>query len=104
MSETRRRNHIVMVRVDDEELAEVTDRARSAGMSKPSYLRRAALSKRIDHATKSTAECLRELSRIGQNLNQLTRLSHLGKYNREDVLMTLSEVRQVAARLVGKDG
>ncbi len=99
MSEIRRRQHIVMVRLDDSELAELAEKSASAGLSKPSYFRRSMLGRRIDHDARSKAEAFRELNRIGQNLNQLTRLGHLGQDNQEDIAAALAAVRDAAAKV-----
>jgi hypothetical protein len=103
MSESRQKTDILMVRVTPEERAELAGRAVAAGLSTPELLRRSALSRRVDPQARATAEALRELSRVGQNLNQLTRLSHMGEYNQNDVSQTLAEVRAAAARVAGTE-
>lgn len=104
MSETRRKTARILIRSEPEELVAIRERATAAGLSVPEFLRRSALSRKIDMRAKTTAEALRQLTRIGQNLNQLSRLAHIGQFNQEDVSLTLAEVRQVASLLVGKGG
>lgn len=104
MSEMRRRTARILIRALPEEQQEIRDRARAAGLSAPEFLRRAALSRRIDPQARLTAEALRELSRIGNNLNQIAYEAHIGRYNQEKALTALAEVRRIAASLVGKGG
>jgi Ni,Fe-hydrogenase III large subunit len=74
-----------------------------ARLTVPEYLRRAAMGRRINHAADLTAEALRELSRIGSNLNQLSRLAHSGQYNSGMIDTAAQEVRNAALRLAGSE-
>lgn len=102
MSETRRRTARILIRSTPEELGEIRSRATSAGVSVPEYLRRAALSRRIDHHSTMTNKALFELSRIGNNLNQLSRLAHIDQVSREQAAVVLSAVKEAASSLRGK--
>ncbi len=101
MSEQRRKTERILIRAEPEEATAIRERATAAGVSVPEFLRRSALSKRIDMRARTTVEALQQLARIGQNLNQMVRLAHIGQHNREDVLTTLAEVRAAAAALLG---
>jgi ubiquitin len=72
-------------RVTQEERDTIKDRARKAGLTQSEYQRRACLDgKIIVHDTGLRVAAVRELSAIGNNLNQLTRKTHIhGAYERE---------------------
>ena len=68
LDEEERRARTVGVRVTAAEAAELRERAQTAGLSMGAYLRRRALGQRVRIAAE-----LRELNRIGVNLNQMAR-------------------------------
>ena len=68
LDEEERRARTVGVRVTAAEAAELRERAQAAGLSMGAYLRRRALGQRVRIAAE-----LRELNRIGVNLNQMAR-------------------------------
>ena len=75
LDEEERRARTVGVRVTAAEAAELRERAQAAGLSMGAYLRRRALGQRVRIAAElrlGAAE-LRELNRIGVNLNQMAR-------------------------------
>jgi predicted Zn-dependent peptidase len=94
----------IMVRATPEEADEIRSLAAAAGVTVPEFLRRSGLSRKLDMQARSTAESLRQLSRIGNNLNQIAHLAHLGEYNQQSAQVVLDDVRRVAAALVGKGG
>ena len=68
LDEEERRARTVGVRVTAAEAAELRERAQAARLSMGAYLRRRALGQRVRIAAE-----LRELNRIGVNLNQMAR-------------------------------
>ena len=75
LDEQERRAQTVGVRVTATEAAELRERAQAARLSMGAYLRRRALGQRVQMAAElrlGAAE-LRELNRIGVNLNQMAR-------------------------------
>ena len=77
LDEQERRARTVGVRVTAAEAAELRERAQAARLSMGAYLRRRALGQRVRMAAElrlGAAE-LRELNRIGVNLNQMARRS-----------------------------
>ena len=68
LDEEERRARTVGVRVTEAEEAELRERAQAARLSMGAYLRRRALGQRVRIAAE-----LRELNRIGVNLNQMAR-------------------------------
>ena len=75
LDEQERRARTVGVRVTAAEAAELRERAQAARLSMGAYLRRRALGQRVRIAAElrlGAAE-LRELNRIGVNLNQMAR-------------------------------
>ena len=75
LGESERRTRTIGVRVTEAEAAELRERAQAARLSMGAYLRRRALGQRVRLAAElrlGAAE-LRELNRIGVNLNQMAR-------------------------------
>ena len=75
LGEQKRRARTVGVRVTAAEAAELRERAQAARLSMGAYLRRRALGQRVRMAAERRlgAAELRELNRIGVNLNQMAR-------------------------------
>jgi hypothetical protein len=49
-----------------------------------------------------TNKALFELSRIGNNLNQITRMAHFGEVSQEQAKVVLEAVHCAASSLIGK--
>ena len=80
LGEEERRTRTIGVRVTEAEAAELRERAQAARLSMGAYLRRRVLGQRVRIAAElrlGAAE-LRELNRIGVNLNQIARVLNLG--------------------------
>ena len=73
LDEEERRTRTVGVRVTAAEATELRERAQAARLSMGAYLRRRALGQRVRMAAE-----LRELNRIGVNLNQMARALNSG--------------------------
>ena len=75
LDEQERRTRTVGVRVTAAEAAELRERAQAARLSMGAYLRRRALGQQVRSAVERRlgAAELRELNRIGVNLNQMAR-------------------------------
>lgn len=74
------KNKRVEIRVSDEELSQISDKAKKARMSRSNYLRQAANNQALviiaeDELTKLTSE----LRHIGNNVNQIAVLANMGK-------------------------
>ena len=80
LGEEERRTRTVGVRVTEAEAAELRERAQAARLSMGAYLRRRALGQRVRMAAERRlgAAELRELNRIGVNLNQMARAMNSG--------------------------
>ena len=80
LDEQERRTRTVGVRVTAAEAAELRERAQAARLSTGAYLRRRALGQRVRSAVERRlgAAELRELNRIGVNLNQMARALNSG--------------------------
>ncbi|MBQ3019700.1 MAG: MobC family plasmid mobilization relaxosome protein [Clostridia bacterium] len=100
----RKRSISIPIRVTEKELTTIEIKATKAGMNRTDYLIACAVGKRtmvIDDLT----PLLAELRRIGNNLNQLTRLAHLGKIEaislaeaNEVLQQTYEKLRQLARK------
>ena len=73
LGESERRTRTIGVRVTEAEEAELRERAQAAHLSMGAYLRRRALGQRVRSAVERLlgAAEMRELNRIGVNLNQM---------------------------------
>ena len=80
LGDEERRTRTVGVRVTAVEAEELRERAQAARLSMGAYLRRRALGKRVRIAAERRlgAAELRELNRIGVNLNQMARAMNSG--------------------------
>ena len=80
LGEEERRTRTLGVRVTEAEAEELRERAQAARLSVGAYVRRRALGRRVRVASEwrlGAAE-LRELNRIGVNLNQMARAMNSG--------------------------
>ena len=80
LGDEERRTRTVGVRVTESEAEELRERAQAARLSVGAYLRRRGLGQRVRVASERRlgAEELRELNRIGVNLNQMARAMNSG--------------------------
>ena len=80
LGEEERRTRTVGVRVTEAEETELRERAQAACLSMGAYLRRRALGQRVRSAVERRlgAAEMRELNRIGVNLNQMARTLNSG--------------------------
>ena len=80
LGESERRRRTIGVRVTEAEAAELRERAQAARLSLGAYLRRRALGQRVRSAVERRlgAAEMRELNRIGVNLNQMARALNSG--------------------------
>lgn len=70
-SETRKRPHILPIRLSDEERETLAGRAQAANRSVAGYVRAVALEQ--SPRTRDTMALIAALSRVGNNLNQLAK-------------------------------
>ena len=89
----RKRNISIPIRVSQKELNLIDAKATKAGMNRTDYLIACAMNKRIA-VIDDLAPLLAELRRIGNNLNQVTKLAHIGKIE----AVSLAETKSVLAQ------
>ena len=79
-----KKTHITTVRMNEFECEMVCGRAKDAGLSISNYIRHQAVFGKVENHFQIVADfpqlevITRELSRIGNNLNQLTQYFHMG--------------------------
>ena len=80
LGESERRTRTIGVRVTEAEAEELRERSQAARLSMGAYMRRRALGQRVRVAASRRlgAAELRELNRIGVNLNQMARALNSG--------------------------
>ena len=114
-SQNRAREHMIPVACDDEEFAQIDERARAVGLSRPGFLRASALGTPGPRARRSppvNAEALGRataaLNKVGSNLNQIAHVLNAGgiSVTTQECFAALAEVRAAICRildLVGRD-
>lgn len=82
-------SHLPRTRCTEAERAAINARAAQAGMTPSQYMRQVSLTgKIVVKESKADPELLRQLSAIGNNLNQYTKRAHLrGLKPREQILL-----------------
>ena len=103
LDEEERRRRTVGVRVTEAEAAELRERAQAARLSMGAYLRRRALGQRVRMAGERRlgAAELRELNRIGVNLNQMARVLNSGAVSSPtETQATVERVGELVAKLL----
>ena len=103
LGESERRRRTIGVRVTEAEAAELRERAQAARLSVGAYLRRRALGQRVRSAVERRlgAAELRELNRIGVNLNQMARALNSGAVSSSaETRATVEQVGEMVAKLL----
>ena len=102
LGEEHRRTRTVGVRVTEAEAAELRERAQAARLSMGAYLRRRALGQRVRMVAERRlgAAELRELNRIGVNLNQMARAMNSGAAAPAETRAAVERVGELVARLL----
>lgn len=97
-TEKRKRNKIILVRLTDEEHAKLVELAASHERTVAAYVRQVALNEAPK--TRETLAIIAQLSRIGNNLNQIARVANSGGDVRADILAeALKELSEVIETL-----
>ena len=100
----RKRNKSIPIRVTEDELKQIDKKAAKVRLSRTDYLINCALGKEIT-LIEDIKPLLTEMRRIGNNLNQQTKLANMGKINAvnlEDTLAALDRMYQVIHTLLAK--
>ena len=100
----RKRNKSIPIRVTEDELKQINKKAAKARLSRTDYLINCALGKEIT-LIEDIKPLLTEMRRIGNNLNQQTKLANMGKINAvnlEETLVALDRMYQVIHTLLAK--
>ena len=102
LGEEERRTRTVGVRVTETEAEELQERAQAARLSMGAYLRRRALGQRVRIASERRlgAMELRELNRIGVNLNQMARAMNSGAAATAGTREAVERVGELVAKLL----
>ena len=103
LGEAERRRRTIGVRVTEAEEAELRERAQAARLSLGAYLRRRALGQRVRSAVERRlgAAELRELNRIGVNLNQMARALNSGAVSSPaETQEVVEQVGELVAKLL----
>lgn len=97
----RFRNQSVLVRLTEEERCHLKGQAEIAGLKVEPYLRSLIMGSRLKpHPPDAYLGLLRELSAIGNNLNQIARIANASKQIRSGELHEVQQLVKEAVRLV----
>lgn len=101
----RERDKQIKFFVTNEELEVIKKKVEKSKLNQSDYLRKAALQKDII-VIEGVNDLTLELKRVGNNLNQLTRLAHEGKVNcnteLQEINREMKEVWQLLRQLIQK--
>ena len=102
LGEEARRGRTVGVRVTEAEAEELQERAQAARLSMGAYLRRRGLGQRVRIVAERRmgAAELRELNRIGVNLNQMARAMNAGAVAGPGTREAVERVGELVAALL----
>ena len=102
LGDEERRGRTVGVRVTEAEAEELRERAQAARLSMGAYLRRRGLGQRVRIVAERRlgAAELRELNRIGVNLNQMARAMNSGAAAPAGTREAVERVSELVARLL----
>lgn len=98
MSENRRRQKQIIIRLDDDEYNRIKQKADLAEKSVPGFLRDQALKTKIKWPLIPRAEAIeiiKQIKAIGNNLNQLTRKVNQGKAQVAELSETRKELNNL---------
>ena len=84
----------IVIRMTEDDYTLLKKKIEQSGLSQAEYLRQAALNKRIV-STAGISELMKELKRIGINLNQIARRSNTG------TAATYGEIKKIEEELGG---
>lgn len=107
MSENRKRNRMVSIRLSEEEYANLEEKAKYLGRTVPAFLRELALAKKVRQPLvdrEGALEIAKQIRAIGNNLNQLSKHANQGTkvIDLTNVREELSQVWQLLSSRIQK--
>ena len=97
----RKRGHVIPLRLTEQELAHLNRCAAASGLPREEYLRSLIMGSRLKpHPPDAYLGLLRELSAIGNNLNQIARIANASKQIRSGELHEVQQLVKEAVRLL----
>ncbi len=87
----------IMLRLTPSEYATICQKAEASGVGLAEFCRRSALSRRIE--AKADAEAVRQLSKIGVNINQVAKHYNQGTKAEESLRELVKQLREIMGRL-----
>ena len=91
------------IRFKQSEYKKICELAEREGCNFSVYVRAAALKRRSKGRDRQLDLLINELNHIGHNLNQITKLAHLGRVTTDKASMVADEVRTLVERLISHD-
>jgi hypothetical protein len=87
----------IMLRLTPAEYATICQKSEVGGLGLAEYCRRSALSRRIE--PKANQEAVRQLSRIGVNINQIAKHYNQGSVAETSLRELVKQLREIMGRL-----
>lgn len=115
-TETRQRTERLLVRLTPQEIDEIRSKADRYGITAASFVRASCLQKPVPgrsnvpykarkraHLFRDSADLLSQLSRVGNNLNQLSKQANEGRFLESvDIRECLRKITDIADQITGQ--
>lgn len=103
-----KKNKRIEIRISESELEVLKEKAELSGLNSSDYLRQLAITGKVKRYKKTDpvkAELVREMAKIGNNLNQISRWCNTHKSNAaaEEVLIALASIEKEIRRVLDVD-
>lgn len=98
----QRRRWQIKVGYNDADFSVIKAKAEKAGLSEIDYIRRASLNLKINTISQLNKDCLVQLNRIGNNVNQIAKLANVNPQSHaiaESTALMLSQIQALAMRI-----
>ena len=99
--EKENRNKIIFVRLKESEYKVISESARESGLNNSVYIRKILLGYKVRKRKNVNSEkAIYELSKIGNNLNQIAKRANIGNYDEAYIKKTLDNFNNILSELL----
>ena len=82
-----KKNTNIIIRLNENQLKVIDSRSEKANLSRSEYIRQSAVSATIQKNDRDYQKIISQISRIGNNLNQISKKVNSGEYNNSDIIL-----------------
>lgn len=82
-----KKNTNIIIRLDEKQLLVIDSRSKKANLTRSEYIRQSAVSATIQKNDRDYQKVIAQISRIGNNLNQISKKVNSGEYNNGDIIL-----------------